>query len=112
MNRERDSRREVKDPELLGDILKKWVIQVKLNAGWKPFKVFAAWNQIVDEKIKEHVSDVSFARQTLVVEVDSPMYYFELANFEKAILLRKLQENCPEVYVKDIRFVCAGKPVL
>lgn len=100
-----------KEPEDIGSILKRWMQKFRLDIGWKQFKVFSVWEQITNEDIHRHTKPVSFHNQILDVLVDSPVYGFELRNFRKMSLLKKLQENCTEIYVKDIRFICDGKNI-
>lgn len=95
-------------PEALAEILKGWVAQIRLGGGWQQYKVFIVWEQITDEKTREHTTPLSFAKQVLKIKVDSPAHYFELANFKKTVLLKDIQDRCPDVYVGDIHFIFSG----
>ena len=97
-----------KAPEVLESIVKRWLKQSGLNSGWKKYKIFATWQQLSDQKIIKHTKAKGFKNNVLVVEVDSPIYYFELVNFYKEKLLKELQSLTPEVYIKNIRFVCSA----
>ena len=99
--------RKNKDPEILKPIVKRWLKQSGLNSGWKKYKIFAMWQQLSDKKIIKHTKAKGFKNNVLVVEVDSPIYYFELVNFYKEKLLKELQSLMPGVYIKNIRFVCS-----
>ena len=97
-----------KEPVTIEAALRKWMKEAGLDQGWKKFKVFSAWNQIASEKMQKNTEATRFQRQVLEITVHSPGYYFELVNFQKDSLLKKLQEECKDVFVKDIRFVCSG----
>ena len=95
-------------PEIISSIVEKWLRQSGLDSDWQKYKVFAVWNNVIDETVREHTRPLRFIRQVLEVTVDSPTYHFELANFQRPLLLQKIQEQC-DIYVRDIRFVFAGK---
>ena len=107
MKKEMKAKKE--EPEPIEMIIKRWFVQSGLDKDFKKYKVFAAWNQSIDDvKVKEHVYPIRFVAHVLEIGVDSPIYHFELVNFQKKNLLEKVQQNC-EIYVKDIRFICDGK---
>ena len=104
MSRSRDKG----EPEIIARIVERWLKQSGLDSDWQKYKVFAVWNTIIDDAVREHTRPRRFMRQVLEITVDSPTYRFELANFHRSLLLQKLQEQC-DIYVRDIRFVFTGK---
>ena len=99
----------VNDPELLRDVLQRWLHQVGLDNVWTSLKIREAWDRVVDEKLRRHVQLTGFQQNILEITVDSSVYYFELVNFRKAALLTLLRQNI-DVEIKDIHFVCGGNP--
>ena len=96
-----------REPEILGEVLKKWLKRTGLDS-WKKYKAFSVWNQAIqdDENLIKHTFPNRFSSSTLEIIVDSPVYYYELIHFHKPTLLKKVQEIGEEkIYIKNIRFI-------
>lgn len=97
-----------RDPEMLKDILSRYLRQIGLDLSVHYFQIATVWNEHVESKIRQHARPVGFRNQVVEVVVDSSAHYFELLNFRKRDLLELLQQYCPEIGIQDIHFVCGG----
>ncbi len=97
-----------REPEMLKDILDRYLQKIGLHLSAHYFKITTVWNEQVEEKIKQHARPISFHNQVVEIMVDSSVYYFELMNFHKQALLKSLQYHCSEITISDIRFICGG----
>lgn len=63
----------------------------------------AAWPQAVGKRIARHTRAVSLAESRLVVEVEDPIWEWQLSSLRKPIL-SKLQELLGPETVRDVQF--------
>ncbi|HPY75681.1 MAG: DUF721 domain-containing protein [Bacteroidales bacterium] len=96
------------EPVALSVILQELFEETGLNLSYDTYKIFQIWSKIIQENFKEHTKPHSFHQNILEVHVDSQTCYYELNQFHKQDLLKKIQALSSE-YVKDIRFVLITK---
>ncbi len=95
-----------REPELLKKVIERWLKRTGLES-WKKYKAFALWNEAIkdDENLLKHTFPHRFFSQRLEVLVDSPVHYYELINFRKLEILKKIQDLSENIlYIKDICF--------
>lgn len=95
-------------PEVIKDIVDRWLKISGIEKSKKKYVIFDIWNKIIDEETKKFTQPISFTAQVLEVSVSNPSYYFELIHFKKMTILKKLQ-NSSNIFIKDIRFINSGK---
>jgi hypothetical protein len=61
-----------------------------------------AWEAAVDNKTRKHAKLYRFHKGKLLINVDSPVWMFQL-NFKKTALLRRLQAEFPELAAISFR---------
>jgi len=89
-------------PDLIKNIIPK-VIE-KLSSGnpeWQN-SLSRAWDVAVDSKGKKHTRITGFRKGKLLINVDSPVWMFQLS-FKKPELLRKLQKEFPDLSAISFR---------
>jgi hypothetical protein len=89
-------------PDLIKNIIPE-VIE-KLSGGnpeWQS-SLIRAWEAATDNKAKKHARIAGFRKGKLLVNVDSPVWMFQLS-FKKPELLRKLQKDFPDLSAISFR---------
>lgn len=89
-------------PDLIKNIIP-GVIE-KLSSGnpeWQN-SLTRAWETAADSKAKKHTRIAGFRKGRLLVNVDSPVWIFQLS-FKKTELLRKLQKEFPDLSAISFR---------
>jgi hypothetical protein len=59
-------------------------------------KIYRVWEHVAEQKVRKHTAIAGFTQGSLAVHVDSPAWLFQM-NFQKRKLLKKVQEEIPEV---------------
>ena len=67
-------------------------------------KVLYIWNKIVGESISQHTKAINIRYGKLLVEVDDPMWSYELT-FHKNQIIKKLNEELKSEVVKEINLI-------
>lgn len=89
-------------PDLIKNIIPN-VIE-KLSSGnpeWQS-NLSHAWDVAIDSKAKKHTRITGFYKGKLLINVDSPVWMFQLS-FKKSELLRKLQKDFPDLSAISFR---------
>ncbi len=95
------------EPELLRNILQRWLESQHLELEWKKYEAFHLWNQIADERLKKHTKPWRLVGNSLEILVDSAPYHFELRSFRKKELLEKLKRTKAKIEISDLCFICS-----
>lgn len=91
-------------PELIGRVLKNVVEQLRKNAVFEEDEIAKAWNKAVGKKIKLHTKPTRLTGTSLMVNVESSSWLFELQTKHKSEILKKLKSYLGENRVKDVKF--------
>jgi len=70
-------------------------------------EVCRAWHEAVGEEVSLHSRVGGFKGGVLWVEVDSAARRYELSQFQKEDILKKMRRSLPGEYIDDIRFKVA-----
>jgi len=78
----------------------------KIGAVYKerPDLIFAAWPELLGEKIAPMTQPVSFEEGVLIVKVKNSTLFSLLQNKEKPRLLKSLRQKFPRTVIKTILF--------
>lgn len=67
-------------------------------------RIVDIWNDVNDEETLKHTKVVKYLNKKLYVLVDSSAYLFEIQNFKKKNILKKLASYHREIYISNIIF--------
>jgi hypothetical protein len=68
--------------------------------------VAEVWNQLLPTELRRHCKITGISGGQLRVAVDLPVYKYEL-QLCSSDLVSELQQQCPRVHIKEIKFVVA-----
>lgn len=67
-------------------------------------RIVDIWRSVNDEETLKHTKFVKLFKKKLYILVDSSAYLFEIQNFKKKQIMKKLASYSREVYISDIIF--------
>ncbi|PIU51745.1 hypothetical protein COS91_02820 [Candidatus Desantisbacteria bacterium CG07_land_8_20_14_0_80_39_15] len=92
-----------REPEKIGDILKRVVRNLGIDARMREQTLFSIWNEVVGNKIAGHARPSHIRRGRLTVLVENSGYIQEYS-FLKKELQRKLNAILDKAIIKEIVF--------
>lgn len=90
-------------PEKIGDILKRVVRNLGIDAKMREQTLFSIWNEIVGKQIARHARPAHIRRGRLTVLVENSGYIQEYS-FLKKELQKKLNASLDKAIIKEIVF--------
>jgi hypothetical protein len=75
------------------------------NYNNKPKKIIESWPKIIGDKLAPMTEVVNFKKGVLIVSVKSATLYSLFAQYEKARILKILQEKFSREIIRDIKFI-------
>lgn len=78
------------------DIISKVIANISSGKPEVHDKIQRIWENMLDQKARQHASIVGLQKGKLVVNVDSPAWLFQL-NLQKRKVLEKFKEEIPEL---------------
>lgn len=91
------------EPESIRGVLKDVIEQLKKNIVFEEGEITEAWNKSVSKKIKLHTRPIRLKDSSLIVNVESSSWLFELQTKHKNKILKKLKGCLGEDKIKDIK---------
>lgn len=67
-------------------------------------RIFEIWKEVNDDETLAHTMVMKYYKTKLYVCVDSTAYMFELKNFKKQAILKKLKNYNKEIFISSIVF--------
>ena len=92
------------NPEKASDVLGRLLKDSPIGHDMDHIEVYAVWRSTVDGEIVRHTRVVGVRANTLIVEVDSSPWLYELANFRKHLLLSTIRQSLKKTRIVDIDF--------
>lgn len=86
--------------KIINSVVGKWIEE----KGGKEDTVSSVWEKVAGKKIVRHAEPRRLYRKTLVVEVDSPVWFYELNTNHKQQLLAELQKALGKEKIEKILF--------
>lgn len=96
------------EPEAIAHILQRWLKESNIQTNFQKYQIYKLWDQVVPKKYREHTRPCQWQDKILDIQVDSQICYFEMKNFYRPELLKKIQ-SISKQYIKDIRFILVPK---
>jgi len=90
----------------VGDLLPGVLGDLGLAEGLRAHRAVDAWRGVVGERLAACLRAVSIHNGVLLVETESSVWMHEI-QFHKARILKRLEEECGEGIVRDLRCVLA-----
>ena len=94
----------VAKPEKISDVLGRLLKESPIGHDMDHIEIYAAWRNTVDGEVVRHTRVIGVKANTLIVEVDSSPWLYELANFRKPGLLSTVRRNLKKTRIVDIDF--------
>ena len=95
---------EPRGPQPIQDVLKVLLKEAGLNSSPTRHRVFEAWESVLGEAERSRSHPVRFQRGELLVEVDSPPFLHELANFRGEAYKRRANEKLGKETIRKVVF--------
>lgn len=94
--------------------LGRFLPQLSKERGWQEqlelHSVFEQWSKLLEKDITDHCQPLKIVRKELWVEVENSAWLQQF-QFQKLMLLERLNESFSNVKLKGLRFVVAEKPL-
>ena len=91
-------------PEKLSDVLGRMLQTSALGHDIEHMEIYAAWLNVAGSEVARHTRVVGVRGNSLIVEVDSSPWLYELSVFRKTGLLSSLRSNLKKTRIVDIEF--------
>ncbi len=92
-----------KKPEQIRGVLGKVIKKIEGREPDKKERITDAWYKTVRNKAGKHTRPASIKKKTLVVEVDSSTWLYEL-NLRKTEIINNIQKELKDTEIENIRF--------
>jgi hypothetical protein len=89
------------DYSLLGDVLKEFIEQNKLQSGMDKIDVREAWKNLMGNGVNNYTSEIMLKGTTLYVQLTSAVLREELS-YGKEKIVRMINEELKREVVKDV----------
>lgn len=103
-----DPDKKYNEPEAIAGILQRWFQESNIQKNFQKYQIYKLWDQVVPENFRRHTRPCQWQNKILDIQVDSQACYFEMKNFYRPELLKKIQ-SISKQYIKDIRFIFVPK---
>ena len=94
----------VAKPEKVSDVLSRLLKESPIGHDMDHVEIYAVWRNTVDAETVRHTRVIGVRANTLIVEVDSSPWLYELDNFRKHTLLGTLRRSLKKTRIVDINF--------
>jgi hypothetical protein len=88
----------------IGSLLPKVLLNIEKKYRKNPRSIIEAWPKVIGEKLASMTRVVSYNEGILIVKVKSSTLYSLLNNYEKEILLKKLQKKFSKEIIHKLIF--------
>jgi hypothetical protein len=92
------------EPEPIGDVVRRLMRGRLSRRKRKESEILEVWPEVVGEERAGRLVPMRLRGGVLWVGVESPALLYEVAQFEREPMIRKLAERLPGLNIEDVRF--------
>jgi hypothetical protein len=93
-----------KEPEAVGDVVRRLMRGRLGKKAKREVALMEVWEEIVGAERAGRLTPLRLRAGVLWVAVESPPLLYEVSQFERPAILRRIQERLPDLGLEDVRF--------